>query len=91
MRLQFSVELIYHFLKKYGRWVLVLLFILLLSLNLYIYYKYVYLVVRIQPDTEVKRVTIRQEVLDKILKNITEREENLSRVKAGYYPDPFNR
>jgi DNA-directed RNA polymerase subunit H (RpoH/RPB5) len=63
---------------------------LLLCWNALIYYQYVYLTTQVQPEPVIEKITVDQETLQKVLENLTIREENLSRVKTKKYFDPFN-
>lgn len=81
---------IYDFLKKHYSIILGIIFALLLCLNAFIYYQYVYSVTKIQTKPVIEKVIINQEIFDKILSDIDEREETLLQAKTKHYTDPFN-
>jgi cell division protein YceG involved in septum cleavage len=90
MRIKISPTKISNFLKKHYYWILGVIFFLLLCLNAFIYYQYVYLTVNTQPEAINREVAIDEETLNKIMENISEREENLSRVRTTKYSNPFD-
>jgi cell division protein YceG involved in septum cleavage len=90
MRIKISPTKISNFLKKHYYWILGVIFFLLLCLNAFIYYQYVYLTVNTQPEAINREVAIDEETLNKIMENIGEREENLSRVRTTKYSNPFD-
>lgn len=80
---------VYIFLKTYQRWILAIILFLLFCLNALIFYQYVFLTTRAQLEFEIKKIAIDEETLGKVLANIEEREETLSRVLTTQYPDLF--
>jgi cell division protein YceG involved in septum cleavage len=90
MRIKISPQKISNFLKKYYFWILGAIFFLLLCLNAFIYYQCVYLTTNTQPKAIGREVTIDEETLNKIMKNIEERKESLSRAKTTKYFNPFD-
>ncbi|OGZ35315.1 MAG: hypothetical protein A3A94_02465 [Candidatus Portnoybacteria bacterium RIFCSPLOWO2_01_FULL_43_11] len=85
----FNFKKIYIFLRTYERWILGAIFLLLLCFNVLIVYQYIYLAVNKQPELKTDKMEINQEILGKILDDIEEREETLSRVLKKQYSDPF--
>jgi hypothetical protein len=90
VRIKISLEKIANFIKKKYQWILGVIFVLMLCLSIFIYYQYVYLVIKAQPEIIAEKVMLDYENLDKFLKNIDTRQENLSRVQVTKYFDPFN-
>jgi hypothetical protein len=85
----FDFKKIYIILKAYQWRILAIFLFLLLCLNLFIFYQYAFCTTRTQLELEIEEVVINQEALEKVLANIEEREETLSRVLSTSYPDPF--
>lgn len=81
---------IYVFLEKYLKLILGAVFVLVLILNAFIYYQYVYLIMQVQPEPVIEKVLVDHETLKKVLADVMMREDNLSRVRAIKYFDPFN-
>lgn len=79
-----------YFFKKYHFLILGVVLVVLLAFNVFIYYKYVYLTVNAQIQPAGEEITINNDVLDKVMKNINEREDNLLRVETRKYYNPFN-
>ena len=90
MKIEIVRGKIYRFLKKYYQFILGIIFILSLILNGFIYYQYVYLVINSKPQVKVEQIMLNQKNLESFLTNIETREENLERVRAGQYFNPFN-
>ena len=63
----------------------------ILMINALIFYQYVYLVVESEQSYISQKLSVNQEKLQKILENIEDRENNLSRVVEIEYPDLFSR
>ncbi|MAF20733.1 MAG: hypothetical protein CMI55_03560 [Parcubacteria group bacterium] len=81
---------IYLFLEEYLKLILGVVFVLILILSAFIYYQYVYLVMQVHPEPVIERILVDQETLEKVLADVIMREDNLSRVRAIKYFDPFN-
>lgn len=89
MNKKINLEKINYFLKRYYCWILGIAFALLICLNILIYYQHVYLTIETEPELTLKKVTIDQEGLEKILDNLDKRQKNLERVEKTDYKDPF--
>ncbi|OGZ32301.1 MAG: hypothetical protein A3I88_03785 [Candidatus Portnoybacteria bacterium RIFCSPLOWO2_12_FULL_39_9] len=85
----FNPKKIYLFLRAYQNIILAVIFALLLGLNVLIFYQYVYSVVEKQPEIQIKKTAVNREILQKILSEVAERRETLSRALKTEYPDPF--
>ncbi len=85
-----SLEKMTSFLDKRRLWIIGAIFVLLLCFNAFIYYQYIYRIMIVQPEPEIEKMVINQELLENFLNGITARQGNLSRVKTADYPDPFN-
>ncbi len=81
---------IYNFLRKHYPIILGIFFASLICINIFVYYQYVHLAMETQTELNIEKIVIDQETLEKVLSDINEREENLSRVRKTQYYDPFN-
>ncbi len=92
MKIKFSLSLekVSNFLKKYYFWILGLILLVLLCLNAFVYYQYVYLTMNARVVPADGKIVIDQEIIEKVMDVIEEREENLTRVKTKDYFNPFN-
>ena len=75
--------------KAYERWILGFILLLFLIFNALIVYRYIYLATNQKLELGLEKTEINQEILDKILEEIEERRETLSRALKTQYPDLF--
>lgn len=90
MKIEISIKNIYLFLAKYLKGILGVILVLLFLLSAFIYYQYIYSVMNIQLDPVVKKISVDQATLQKVLDNLDLREESLARVRVTRYVNPFN-
>ncbi len=86
----FSTEKIACFLKKYYFWILGFILLALLCFNSFIYYNYVYLTMNAKVVPADGKISIDEEIIEKINIIIEEREDSLTRVKTKNYYNPFD-
>lgn len=88
--MEISFKKINSFLGKYYKWILGVILVLLFCFNAFIYYNYVYLATKADISATVEKVSVNEEVLNKVLEEIRIKEEALVRIETETYFDPFN-
>jgi len=89
MRIKISSEKTADFLKSYHYGILGIILVIFLTFNAIAYYQYVYLTMNIKVDPDGQKVLVDKDTLDKIMESVDERENNLKRIEAGAYKNPF--
>ncbi len=89
MKLSFSIDRILAFLNKYYLWLVAAVFLILLAYNLCLYYQAVYSALNQPVDSVGSKLTVDQEVFDRVFENIKQREVKLEQVRQSQYPSPF--
>jgi len=87
--IEFAPKKVSEFVRGYQKRVLGIFLVILLCLNVLIYSLYVFIPMKNHSEPVSEKTTIDQETLSKVLEDVSEREENLSRVNRVRYYDPF--